>query len=111
MSNNSEIQEEEILLEDIFLKFKQFNIDIGLVCNDEQNININSYNKNYVLILTNLFDDECDLIDLEEKEIILDKCLEIYDELDIIGFKGGLFKITMNKEKNIIKQYLSNITK
>lgn len=102
-------EEEEISIEEIFIKFKTFNIDIGLVCNNQYIININPFNNNYVQILTDLLDDSCELIDISDKEIILDNMLEIYDELDTKGFKGGQFQMIMQESSQVVNNFISKL--
>lgn len=101
-----EIIEEEITINDIFTKFKEFNIVIDILCEEDTCYKLNPFNNKYVLILTSLFDDTCDLISFSNKEIILNKCLEYYDDLDENGFSDGSIKITINKEYAYLKKFM-----
>ena len=81
---------------------------IQLQYNEENVVKINSFHNKYELILNSLFDDNCELVSPEDKDIILDKCLKYYDDLDDIGFSDGSIKIPLTK-KNEVKQFILNL--
>jgi hypothetical protein len=106
---DEEIIQEEVALEEIFTKFKYFNIDILLVLDDESTVKVNPRNKKYVDILTALFDDSCDLISDADLEILLDQFLNIFDKLDDEGFSGGVIKIPVNVNFNHISVFIDKL--
>ena len=106
---DEEIIQEEVALEEIFTKFKYFNIDILLVLNNDSTVKVNPRNKKYVDILTALFDDSCDLISDPDLEQLLDQFLNIFDKLDDEGFSGGVIKIPVNVDFEHISIFIDKL--